>query len=150
MTLVAAVRGSQLHRERLGPLARFMVDLVRYGAASAAALSIDAATLLVLNKAFGVPYLVASAIGFLSGLVVVYVLSVRYVYDDARALRPSLEIAGFLATGLVGLGLTQALMALFVGALAWPVLAGKVPTVAVVFLFNFLSRRMLLFSNSSK
>jgi putative flippase GtrA len=146
MTMLAAVRGTLSRRERLGALPRLVVDLVRYGAASAAALLVDAGTLALLNRVFGVDYLVASASGFLLGLVVVYLLSVRYVYEDARALRPAQEAMGFLVTGFVGLGLTQALMALLVGWLALPVMIAKIPTVGVVFLFNFLSRRMLLFS----
>jgi putative flippase GtrA len=150
MTFSDTVRATLLRRDQLGPVGRILVDLIRYGAASAVALAIDAGILLLLNQALGVNYLVASAIGFLSGLVVVYALSVRYVYDDARALHPSQEIAGFLVTGVIGLVLTQALMALFVGSLALPVPLAKIPTVAVVFLFNFLSRRMLLFSIGNK
>jgi putative flippase GtrA len=150
MTPLAEVREAFIARERLGPLARFLVDLVKYGAASAAALVVDAGTLVVLNKLFGVNYLVASAVGFLSGLVVVYTLSVRYVFDDSRKLRPSQEIAGFLVTGLIGLGLTQAFMALFVGGLALSVPVAKVPTVAAVFAFNFISRRVLLFSAGTR
>ncbi len=108
-----------------------------------AALAVDAGALLLLVSFFGVNYLVAASIGFLSGLVVVYVLSVRYVYDDARVLRPTQEAAGFLVTGLIGLILTQASMALFVGACDLPVGAAKIPSVALVFLFSFFSRRRL-------
>jgi len=128
-------------------LPRILVDLLRYGAASAVALIVDAAALLLL-VASGVNYLVAAAIGFLSGLVTVYALSVRYVFDKRRMLRPSQEVAGFLATGLIGILLTQTSMGLLVGLCGVPVGAAKIPTVALVFLFNFLSRRALLFSNA--
>jgi hypothetical protein len=40
-------------------------------------------------------------------------------------------------------------MALLVGAFGLQVGVAKIPTVAVVFLFNFLSRRMLLFSSGA-
>ena len=85
----------------------------------------------------------------MSGLAAVYALSVRYVYSDSRRLRPAQEAAGFFVTGLIGLILTQASMALLVGAFSLQVGVAKIPTVAVVFLFNFLSRRMLLFSNAA-
>ena len=112
-------------------------------------LTSDAGTLLLLTSYFGVNYLVAAAVGFLSGLAAVYALSVRYVFEGRRMLLPSYEAAGFLVTGLIGLVLTQASMALLVGGCALPVGAAKIPTVALVFLFNFLSRRMLLFSSAA-
>ena len=146
MTSFGAFFVDKSRRGEVGPRARFLVDLLRYGAASAAALVVDAGTLLLLVSFFGVNYLVAASIGFLAGLAAVYVLSVRFVYDDARMLSPAQEAAGFLVTGLIGLLLTQASMALLVGACGLAVGAAKVPTVALVFLFNFLSRRMLLFS----
>ena len=80
-----------------------IVDLFKYGIASLGALALDAGTMVFLNKALGVNYLVAAAIGFTSGLGLVYWLSVRYVFGDIRRLRPSQEIFGFLVTGLIGL-----------------------------------------------
>ena len=126
---------------------RLLVDLLRYGAASALALIVDAGALLLLVS-FGVNYLIAAAIGFSSGLLAVYGLSVRYVFDKRRKLRPSQEVAGFLATGAIGLLLTQTSMAILVGVCGLPIAAAKIPTVALVFLFNFLSRRTLLFSDA--
>jgi putative flippase GtrA len=149
MTLFEALRVALLKRCSLQPLPRLSVDLLRYGAASLAALTVDAGTLLLLVSCFGVNYLVAASLGFLCGLAAVYALSVRYVYDDRRRLRPAQEAAGFLVTGLIGLILTQASMALLVGAFSLQVGVAKIPTVAVVFLFNFLSRRMLLFSSAA-
>jgi|SRR5271165_642539 len=149
MTLFGAFRAAFVERCSPGPLPRLFVDLLRYGAASAAALAVDVGTLLLLVSFFGVNYLVAASIGVLSGLAAVYALSVRYVYGDSRRLRPAQEAAGFFVTGLIGLILTQASMALLVGAFSVQVGVAKIPTVAVVFLFNFLSRRMLLFSNAA-
>ncbi len=149
MTLFDAFRTALVERRSLGPLPRLFVDLLRYGAASVAALAVDAGTLLLLASLFRVDYLVAASIGFLSGLAAVYALSVRYVYGDSRRLRPAQEAAGFFVTGLIGLILTQASMALLVGVFSLQVGVAKIPTVAVVFLFNFLSRRMLLFSSAA-
>ena len=149
MTIFGAFRAAPFERRSLFPLPRLFIDLLRYGAASVAALALDAGTLLALVSCFGVNYLVAASIGFLSGLAVVYVLSVRYVYNDARMLRPAGEAAGFLVTGVIGLVLTQASMALLVGAFGLQVGVAKIPTVALVFLFNFISRRMLLFYSAN-
>ena len=138
-----------LDRTRKAALARIAVDLFKYGAASAAALALDATTLLLLNKALGVNYLVASATGFLAGLAFLYLLSVRFVFRDRRALRPTHEALGFLITGLAGLAISVALMGLFVGYCGFGVALAKVSTVGFVFSFNFITRRALLFSHGA-
>jgi putative flippase GtrA len=150
MTLFSDVRLSILDRSRHGGVGRIFVDLVRYGIASVGALALDAGTMLFLNKALGVNYLVAAAVGFTSGLALVYWLSVRYVFGDIRRLRPSQEILGFLVTGLIGLLLNEILMSMFVERVGLSVALAKIPTAGFVFLFNFSARRVLLFSDAAK
>ncbi len=146
MTQSANARLTALDLSRLGGFRRLGVDLVKYGAVSAGALALDVGTLLVLNKALGVNYLAAAAVGFTAGLALVYALSVRFVFSDHRSLRPSQEMLGFLVTGLFGLLLNEALMELFVEHFALSVAAAKGSTAGFVFLFNFTARRSLLFS----
>ncbi len=133
--------------ERVAP-ARFLRDMVRYGAASAAALALDWAVLMALTKGFGVDYMQAAAAGFLSGLGLIYFLSVRYVFQKRRSLDPSAEMIGFLTTGLFGLMLTEGLMALFVESFGFSAPFAKAATAGLVFLFNFVSRRRLLLRNA--
>jgi putative flippase GtrA len=134
-------------RARLSPsrLLRFMRDLIRYGAASVGALALDYGVLMVLTKAFRMGYLTAAAIGFLSGLALIYLLSVRYVFEGRRARAPRVEALGFLAMGLAGLALTEVLMRFFVADLGLTLTLAKAATAAFVFMFNFLTRRGLLF-----
>jgi putative flippase GtrA len=132
-----------LFRSRYGRIGRLFLDLMKYGAASAFALALDVATLLVLNKLLGVHYLVAAAAGFSAGLVLIYVLSVRYVFNDSRVLRPSQEAVGFLVTGLSGLLINHVLMHVFVEDVGLAVALAKIPTAGIVFLFNFTTRRAL-------
>ena len=150
MTELSDVRLSLARSIRRGGLGRIIVDLFKYGIASLGALALDAGTMVFLNKALGVNYLVAAAIGFTSGLGLVYWLSVRYVFGDIRRLRPSQEIFGFLVTGLIGLLLNEILMKTFVEQVGLSVPLAKVPTAGFVFLFNFTARRMLLFSDVAK
>ena len=126
---------------------RFARDAVGYGAASVVALAVDYGVLLGLHNIFGVNYLVAACISFLLGLVVAYLLSTRYVFKGRALYSARGELIGFLLTGLAGLALNQALLYGFVTGYGLPVAAAKLPTVVLVFSFNFLSRRYLLFSN---
>lgn len=119
-------------------------ELVLYGLASALALGLDAGLLLGLTH-LGVNYLIASAVGFVSGIGVTYVLSISMVFKSRAVADRGREFAGFLGVGLAGLILTQGLMALWVEVLHLTPGLAKIPTAGIVFLFNFTVRRALLF-----
>lgn len=129
---------------------RLLADLVKYGFASAAALGLDYGLLLFFHKIVGVDYLVAAAIGFSSGLVLVYFLSVWFVFQDRRSVRPAGEFGAFFAIGVVGLLLNEGLIYLFVADFGLSAALAKIPTAGLVFLFNFTARRALLFSAPSR
>jgi putative flippase GtrA len=128
---------------RLPLLAR---DLFGYGLASAAALALDWGLLYFLMSRFGMCYLVAAAIGFCAGMAVSYGLSIFVVFRGRRSTPPPTEAMGFVAIGLAGLLVNELLLALFVTAFGLSPLVAKAPTAGLVFLFNFLSRRSLLFA----
>ncbi|MEK4032812.1 GtrA family protein [Methylocystis sp. IM3] len=129
---------------------RVLADLVKYGLASAAALALDVAVLMLLHRVLGVVPAIAAALGFLSGLALIYVLSVACVFPGRRRRPARAEIACFLVTGLAGLALTEALMTLFVEGAGISVPLSKIPTSGLVFLFNFTARRALLFSGARR
>ena len=127
-------------------LRRLFADLIKYGAASAMALALDFTVLMFFYRIVGVNHLLAAAAGFLSGLSLIYFLSVRYVFADRRKIGARGEIAGFLISGVMGLALTEALMHFWVDDLALPVALAKFLTAGVVFRFNFTTRRSLIFA----
>lgn len=134
-------------RERLLRLAS---DLTKYGLASAAALALDYGLLLFFHKSLGFGYLAAGAIGFLGGLLLVYALSIRYVFADRRYVQPTGEFIGFFVIGLIGLALNEFFMHVFVAQLGLSVALAKVPTAGFVFASNFTARRALLFSRTAR
>ena len=54
------------------------------------------------------------------------------------------EFLLFLILSLLGLALTAGLMWVAVDAMHWPVMPAKVAVTAVVMVFNFLTRKLLL------
>ena len=131
---------------RLSDWQSLVTDLMRYAAASAAALALDYGMLLLLYQALGLGYLIAAAASYCCGLALIYGLSVRFVFKGRRAMRPREEILGFIVTGALGLLVNEALMGLFVGVFGLTVALAKVPTAGLVFLFNFATRRAFLFA----
>ncbi|HLH10256.1 MAG TPA: GtrA family protein [Methylovirgula sp.] len=152
--LAMAVRSSAWRTERgtnpaagarAAAIRLFASDLVLYGLCSAAALAVDWSLLILFVKA-GVNYLAAAALSFLAGMVLAYFGSAFLIFRARRGRNFSTEIFGFFAIGFAGLALNQVLIFLFVHFGGLEVALAKAPTAALVFLFNFLLRRALLFA----
>jgi putative flippase GtrA len=124
------------------------VEFARYFLASVVALAVDWGLFVALT-ASGLFYLASAAVGFSAGLVVAYAMSVRFVFRQRRT-GARFEIAVFCLTGLVGLILTQVLLRWFVADLGIGYALAKVPTAGLVFSFNFVVRKGLLFSSRAE
>lgn len=127
------------------PRALFAEGL-RYVAAGAVALAFDFGLYVALIRGFGVHYLVAAPAGFLLGLAVIYLLSVRWIFRRRRLADARKEFALFAAIGVVGVGLNQLVVYGGVEALSLSFELAKLLSAASVFLFNFAARKALLFT----
>jgi putative flippase GtrA len=121
-------------------------DLGLYGAASAAALALDWLVLTLLVRR-GLPAAVAAAIGFSLGMLVTYTASIGVIFTDRRHGSRWRELTLFVVIGLAGLGLSVILILAFGALLGLSAPIAKAPTAGIVFLFNFATRRTLLFAN---
>ena len=122
-----------------------VLEFARYFVASGGALAVDVG-LYQLSLRLGLPYPVAALVGFCAGAVVAYLASVKWVFK-ARAVRHAgIEFALFVAVGAAGLLLTEALLWIEIGQLGMPALLSKIGAAGVVFVFNFVVRKVALFS----
>lgn len=119
-------------------------EFIRYGVASLCALALDTGLLLLLTEVYGVSYLVSGAVGFVAGMVAIYILSIRWVFDE-RSMDPLKEFMLFAAIGLVGLGINELILFVFTGLVSVHYLLSKILSVALVFSWNFAARKYLLF-----
>ncbi len=105
---------------------------------------IDIGGFAVLQYA-GVAYLAASTLSFIAATILNYILS--YVLAFTRGKHsPRSEIIRFWLVSLVGLLINTAVVWLLVKALAAPPIWGKVVAVPVVLVWNFIGRRLFVFS----
>jgi putative flippase GtrA len=126
--------------------ARIANEGARYLAASASALAIDFGIYIGLIRLAGVHYLVAAPIGFALGLAAIYLLSTRWVFRERRLADRRAEFALFALVGLAGLALNQVVLFVAVQWLATSFEVAKVISAGVVFSFNFVTRKLLLFT----
>ena len=92
--------------ERLRPLSALIARLMfaRYLLASFCALAGDMALFLALD-ALGVAPMPAAAGGYVGGLLLHWMLSIRFVFDTGTGPTHA-QRAGFIASALVGMGIT--------------------------------------------
>lgn len=121
---------------------------VRYLVASAVALAIDFALYIALIRLAEVNYLIAAPLGFAFGLATVYLLSIRWVFRYRRLADRRAEFALFAVIGLAGMALNQGIIYLVVQWMPGSYEIAKLISAGMVFCFNFISRKLLLFTRN--
>ncbi|HEY2177193.1 MAG TPA: GtrA family protein [Caulobacteraceae bacterium] len=137
---------SGLIRRLADALPALSAEFSLYFIVSLLALGVDFGLLVALKEFLRLNYLLASAISYLAGGCLQYVLSTRFVFRQHRMHDARFEFVAFLALGLIGLAATQAVMGVAVAVLGLSYVIAKVAATGVSFVVNFAARRALLFS----
>jgi len=101
----------------------------------------DFTTLIVLTEVFSVNYLLAAAIAFTVGLIIVFIISKRFVFGDSKIKSKSLEFGLFAIIGVGGLGILTLLMWLLTDIGGINYIISKILATIVVYAWNFFVRR---------
>jgi putative flippase GtrA len=125
---------------------KLLVELFGYGLASAAALAIDISILQALVYLAGWHYLPASAVAFICGSAVAYLLSVRFVFRFRQVENGALEFGYFVGLGAAGLAVNAAALFVSISAAGLNLFTAKLVAAACTFGTNFALRRQLLFA----
>lgn len=129
---------------RLGAIAaRFM--FARYLLASICALSSDMAVFLMLSRAGATPTLAAFG-GYALGLVVHWVISIRFVFDTGTGPSNTQRVA-FVVSALIGMGITMAMVGGLSAVGIAPAIA-KLISVPASFLSVYAIRKYGIFARS--
>jgi len=123
------------------------VQMLRYMIAGVVAFVFDTATLFVLTEYAGLYYLHSAVLGFLVGMSVSYLVSIKWVFNVRKVKNANIEILIFGIISAVGLGLTCLFMWLFTDVLSLHYLLSKLITTILVFGWNFATKKITLFTN---
>ncbi len=89
---------------------------------------------------------ISIAIAFLCGLFVNYILSMHFVFTGiAKNKTHTSKFPVYLITGVIGLLFTELFMLLFDGVFGIHYMVAKIITTAIVFLWNFGSKKIILY-----
>ena len=120
-------------------------EFIRYALASAAALCWDTGLLWLGTSVIGLPYLLSGAISFVVGLSIVYFLSIYWVFVHRWLLNPRYEFVIFASIGGAGLILNEVVLYIFTDVFGFFYMVSKLGSVAAVFAWNFVMRKVILF-----
>lgn len=126
------------------------IQLFRYFFVGGTAFVVDFWLLWALTEWAELHYLLSAALSFAGGLTVNYVLSVLWVFKDHVLRSRIAEFASFVIIGLIGLCLNEAIIWCATELLNLHYLASKIISTAVVFFWNFLTRKYLLFNGKTR
>ena len=105
--------------------------------------------LLALKEWVGLHYLAAVPLAFLAGITVNYLIGIWFVFQRGR-LSLGKELLLFVTISLLALAITEGSMYLFTDVLKVDYRISRLISGVMTYLFNFLSRRLILYRSSRK
>ena len=118
-----------------------MLEIIRFCFVGGVSFLMDYSLLFVLTEFVGVYYLYSSAISFSITVVFNYWLCVIYVFKGAKR-QTTRQAIIFFGTGVLGLGLNQLCMWLFVAVAGMHYMLAKIFATAIVTIWNYVTKRM--------
>ena len=134
----------------MGPISKIIyhinrTEFTRYLLAGSLTFLMDLMTLVLLTEFTGLNYLWSNLVGVFVGIVVSYLLCIKWVFLDLRYNQVVLELPLFIITCLVGVLLNELMLWMLVEFGDVYYLTSKIIVTAVIFVFNFLLKKTLLF-----
>jgi len=131
---------------------RLILEFVRYAVVGGIAFLADFGALVACQelglKEFQAGLYLSTALGFVVGLIVNYVLSLIFVFTQAKDKGKGRSVGAFLVfaiIGIIGLGLTEFGMWLGTAVLSWNYMIVKVLVTGAVLFWNYIGRKVTIF-----
>lgn len=122
---------------------KLLSQLIKFGLVGFMCFFIDYGIMVFLTEVAGVHYLLSSGISFTVSVIVNYVLSLTYVFETEKGNKVK-EFIIFVVLSVIGLGINQLLMWFCVDVLEIFYMISKIGATAVVMVYNFITRKMIL------
>ena len=123
---------------------KLFAQIIKFGFVGGTSFLIDAGILFLLTEFCGIHYLLSGAISFTASVIYNYMLSIKWVFDAKKDVNKVQELAVFIGLSVIGLGLNQLLMWLFVDIFHIYYMLSKIIATAIVMVYNFVTRKLFI------
>lgn len=126
---------------------KLIEQIMKFGIVGVLCFVIDYGLMIFLTEVFGISYLISSGISFSVSVIVNYKLSLKFVFKTDESRNKIIEFIIFVVLSVIGLGINQVLMWICVDKLHIFYMISKIGVTAVVMVYNFITRKLILEKN---
>ena len=123
---------------------KLFYQIIKFGFVGGTAFVIDAGLLFLLTEFCGIHYLISGMISFTASVIYNYILSVKWVFDAKKDANKTQEFIVFIVLSVIGLGINQLFMWLFVDMMHIYYMLSKIIATVIVMVYNFITRKIFL------
>ena len=92
----------------------------------------------------------STTLGFISGLIVNYILSIIFVYDNKGNSKSATGFIIFTVLSVIGLLINNGGVYLGYNLIGWPLLIVRMIMTIIVMCYNYVSKRVIIFKKDNK
>ena len=133
---------NKLFRQRTDNL---YLQFFRYIFVGGTAFVVDFFFLYFFSDICGIYYLISAILSFIISVLVNYLMSTKWVFNQDNIENKVLEFNLFIIISTIGLGFTEVLLYFFTDILGLYYLISKIISAIIVLFWNFMARRYLFY-----
>ena len=127
------------------PTDDIFLQLFRYIFVGGTAFVVDFFFLYFFSDICGIYYLISAVLSFIISVLVNYIMSTKWVFNQDNIENKVLEFNLFILISTIGLGFTEILLYFFTDIVGLYYLISKVIAAIIVLFWNFLARRIMFY-----
>jgi len=120
-----------------------IIQFFRYLFVGGIAAVVNIGMLYVFTDVMKIHYIISNILSFTLGLIVNYILSKKFVFQEKVSINKSKEFIIYAIIGIIGLGIDTLLMWLFTDVISIYYMLSKLISTMLVFIWNFGARKVL-------
>lgn len=124
------------------------IQLFRYIFVGGTAFVVDFFFLYFFSDICGIYYLISAVLSFIISVLVNYIMSTKWVFNQGNIENKVLEFNLFILISTIGLGFTEILLYLFTDIFGIYYLISKIIAAIIVLFWNFIARRVMFYGKN--
>lgn len=122
-----------------------LIQMFRYIFVGGTAFVVDFFFLYFFSDICGIYYLISGVLSFIISVLVNYIMSTKWVFNQDNINNKVLEFNLFLLISTIGLVFTEILLWLFTDIFGLYYLISKIISAIIVMFWNFIARRVMFY-----